>query len=101
MKKKNYLYKLVDTYEWDDSDLTSEIQSNIEPELLEKIVVTSDLISNHHCDSEETFEDPIVNRLYHKYIEEYDGCSKIEIMEAITKGEGYTWEPIDFIEIEW
>ena len=100
-RRKTYLYKLVDTYEWDDADLTKEVQSNIEPEYFEKIIDVADILSSMDCEPEETLEDPIINKLYHKYYEEYDGCSKIEIIECVVKQEGFTWEPVEFIELEW
>jgi hypothetical protein len=66
-RRKNYLYKLADTYEWDDADLTEEIQSNIEPEYFEKIIEVAGMFDNTDLMPEETFEDPVINKLYHKY----------------------------------
>ncbi|MBO7731497.1 MAG: hypothetical protein J6S67_03065 [Methanobrevibacter sp.] len=100
-RRKNYLYRLVDTYEWDDADLTEEIQSNIEPEYFEKIIEVVDLFNDTELMPEETFEDPVVNKLYHKYYEEYDQCSKIEMIEYMVKQEGFSWKPVEFIELEW
>lgn len=99
--KKNYLYRLVDTYEWDDEDFTLEISSNIEPELLKKVIEVADLFTDVTLEPEETFEDPIINKLYHQYYEEYSGGSKIEIIEGIVKDEGYSWKDVEFIELNW
>lgn len=100
-RRKNYLYKLVDTYEWDDSDLTMEIQSNIEPEYFEKIIAVADILGNLTLTPEETFEDPVINKLYRKYYEQYDECSKIEMIEYMVKQEGFSWKPVEFIELNW
>ena len=100
-RRKTYLYKLVDTFDRDDADLTEEIQSNIEPEYFEKIIEVADIFSNAEFMPEETFEDPVINKLYHRYYEEYDQCSKIEMIEYMVKQEGFSWKPVEFIELNW
>lgn len=99
---KKYLYHFIDTYEWDDSDLSFVIESNANEETMRSIDAVADLIWREIEDEEEM---PSLSQqekdLYNKYYEQYAGSSKAEIMEGIAKEEGYTWEEPSIIEIEW
>jgi hypothetical protein len=99
---EKYLYNFVDTYEWDDSDLSFIIQSNADEETMRNIEVVADLIWHEIEDEEEM---PTLSQQqkdwYNKYYARYVGISKAEIIEKIVKKEGYTWEKPSMIEIEW
>jgi len=101
MEKKEYLYHFIDTYTGDNSDLSFLICSTAKPEIMEKIEQVAELIWNYSYTEEETFDDPIINKLYHKYFEDYKDTSKIEIIQCITRDEGYSWNEPDIIEINW
>ena len=95
---KNQLYHFIDTYEYDDSDLTFLIVSNAEVGFMKDVERVANAIwleDDMPKLSKTGFE------LYHKYYEEYVGCSKIEIIESIVKEEGYSWESPDVVDIEW
>ena len=99
---KEQLYRFVDTYEGDDSDLTFLISSNADVDTMESIELVSTQIWNEVEDKEDMPElNEYEQKLYDKYFEEYAGCSKIEIIECIVKEEGYTWNSPDIIDIEW
>ncbi len=96
------LYRFIDTYEEDDSDLTFLIQSNAPYDTMLSIELVADTIWSEIEDKEDM---PTMNEyeqeLYNKYFEEYVGCSKVEIIERIVKDEKYTWDKPDIIDIEW
>ncbi len=99
---EKYLYKFIDTYEWDDNDLSFIIESNADEETMQTIEVVSDLIWRGIKDEEDMPSlSPQGKSLYDKYFKLYIGVSKIEIMEGIAKDEGYIWETPSMIEIEW
>ena len=97
----NQLYRFVDTYEYDNSDLTFIINSNADYETMKSIELVADTIWNDLVEEDMPNLSQRELELYNKYYERYVGCSKVEIIEAIVKGEGYTWEHPDIIDIEW
>lgn len=99
---EKYLYNFIDTYEWDDTDLSFIIESNANEETMRSIEMVAELIWREIEGEEEM---PSLSQqekdLYNKYYDTYAGVSKREIMEKIVKKEGYTWETPSMIEIEW
>ena len=94
------LYRFVDTYEY-DSDLTFLILSNANCETMKSIELVADTIWNDLVKEDMPNFSQEELKLYNKYYEKYVGCSKVEIIEAIVKKEGYTWEHPNIINIEW
>lgn len=99
---EKYLYNFIDTYEYDDTNLSFIVESNANKETMESIEKVSEIIWREIEDKEEmpSLSEQEQN-LYDKYFEELCGISKAEIIEIIVKEEGYTWETPSMIEIEW
>ncbi len=89
------IFKMVDrNAEEFDSDLTFILKTNCSREMVEEIERNADKIWNDE-EPEELDEE------YRQFVPNLYGISKVEIMETIAKHLGYSWEEVNFEEIEW
>ena len=89
------IFKMVDTHKDDfDSDLTFILETDCPKEELEEIEKNAELIWMD-CEKEELDEE------YRQFVPNLYGISKYEIMQEIVKQKGYTWNELNFGEIEW
>lgn len=99
--QKITLYKMKDTYPWDDADLTFELASDIDPVTLQKIVAVSKILFNDAIEDTK-INDTIETELLQKYSDLKDlNISEYEIIKNIVENEGYLWNEIEYVEIEW
>ena len=99
--QKITLYKMRDTYPSETRDLTFELASDIDPITFQKIVTVSKIIFRDAVEDAE-IDDSIGKELLQKYSDLKDlNISEYEIMKDIVESEGYLWNEIEYVEIEW